>query len=494
MEIRKRTSKSVAKRHDLNYFKKGSPLRRWQGKLTLVALACVVVWLAGSALWHGPELLSSGPISSSHAVFGAQCAACHKPVAGNLFHRAGFRKDVPDSACLACHAIPAHHANQQNAPKCSSCHVEHTGSMMLAHTQDRNCTACHADLKTVAADTRFAATIHSFVNGHPEFAPLRPEFAAAGNGIRFAHAAHMKKGLLGPHGPVQMACADCHRASAGQSESWPYGATMQSAAFTLTGGRALGAADVRILDRDRGRAYEVPVTYAAGCHDCHMLRFDAHLAEEAPHADPAQVRAFVAAQMRAFAAEHPEVVAAELRHWTAEPMDRVPRAPLTAVPHNAAEWVTVRTAEAERRLWHESCGLCHEGQIPEVAANATVAELAAALSNPAMLPKLRPTQQPVRWLPHAVFSHEAHQAVACAECHTKAAASQNANEVLLPSIATCQRCHDGESHPQGPALSDGHAESGCFLCHEYHAWDEKGLRPQPVKAESLRELGVMVPR
>jgi hypothetical protein len=493
MEIRKRTSKSVAKRHDLNYFKKGSPLRRWQGKLTLVALACAAAWLVGSALWRGPEMLSSGPISSSHAVFGEKCAACHKPVAGNLFHRAGFRKDVPDSACLACHAVPAHHANQQAIPQCSSCHVEHTGSMMLAHTADRNCTACHADLKTVSADTRFAAEIHSFVNGHPDFAPLRAGFSQE-NGIKFAHAAHMKKGLLAPHGPVQMACADCHRTASEQSEPWPYGAAMQTAAFTLTGGRTLNAADTLILDRDRARACLAPVTYATGCHDCHTLKFDGRVTDEAPHADPAQVRVFVAAKIRAYAADHPDVVAAELRHWPPEPAGRVPRAPLTAVPHNAAEWVTVRTAQAERRIWHESCGLCHEGPIPEVAANATVAELAAAIENPAMLPKLAPTQQPVRWLPHAVFSHEAHQAVACAECHTRATGSQNASEILLPSIATCQRCHDGESHPQGPALANGHAESGCFLCHEYHGWDEKGLRPQPVKAESLRELGVMTLR
>lgn len=492
MEIRKRTSKSIAGRHDLNYFKKGSPLRRWQGKLTLAALACTAIWLAASALGHGPAVLSSGPISSSHAVFGEKCAACHKPVAGELFRRAGFRKEVPDSACLACHAVPAHHANLRNPPKCSSCHVEHTGSMMLAHTADSSCTACHSNLKAVHAETQFAASIRSFVEGHPEFAPLRAS-SAQDDGLKFAHAAHMKKGLLGPHGSVQMTCADCHRPAAVQTDAWPYGAALQTAAFTLTGGRSLPAADVQILDRDRGRAYQAPVTYAAGCHDCHTLKFDAHIAEEAPHADPSQVRAFVADKVRAFAAEHPEAVAAELRNWPAATA-RVPRAPFAAIPHSAAEWVTVRTAEAERRLWHGSCGLCHEGPIPDVPLNATVAELAEAIANPAMLPRFAPTHQPVRWLPHAVFSHASHQAVACAECHTQAASSQNANEVLLPSIATCHRCHDGESHPQGPALGNGHAESGCFLCHEYHGWDEKGIRPQPVKAESLRELGVMLPR
>jgi Class III cytochrome C family len=495
MEIRKRTSKSVAKRHDLNYFKKGSPLRRWQGQLTIAAVSLAILWLAGSAVFRGPELLSSGPISSSHAVFGAKCEACHKPVAGSLFHRAGFRKDVPDSACLACHAIPAHHAHEQSTPRCSTCHVEHTGSMMLAHTADANCTRCHANLTAVAADTHVANAIHSFVDGHPEFAPVQPGFAND-LGIKFAHAAHMKKGLLGPHGPVQMECSDCHRGSADQGDAWPYGAQMQQASLTVggaTGGIAMPPAMARALAEDRGRAYMAPATYATGCHDCHTLKFDAHIAEEAPHAAPDQIRAFVAAKIRAFAAAHPEVVAAELRNWTTvEPTERVPRAPLMAVPHNAPEWVTVRTAQAERRIWHESCNLCHETQITEISPSATVGELAAANQNPAMLPKLTTTHQPVRWLTHAVFSHQAHESVGCGECHTRATASQNGTEVLLPSITSCRHCHDGESHPQGPALATGHAESGCFLCHEYHGWDEKGLRPQPVKAESLRELGLLV--
>ncbi|MGC2620678.1 MAG: cytochrome c3 family protein [Acidobacteriaceae bacterium] len=488
MEIRKRTSKSVARRHDLNYFKKGSPLRMWQGKLTLWAVALVALWAVGAAIFRGPQLLSSGPISSSHAVFGAKCEACHRPVAGGLFHRAGFRKDVPDSACLQCHAIPAHHANQKFTPRCSSCHVEHTGSMMLAHTASANCTQCHAQLSTRDGAAHFANAIQSFVKGHPEFAPLRAGFAND-QAIKFAHAAHLKHGLLGPHGPVTMECSDCHRVVADQADAWPYGAQAQPAVFTPGAGNPVLA---RAMDRDHGRAYLAPVSYAAGCHDCHMLKFDTHIAEEAPHVDPAQVRVFIAEKIRAFAAQHPEVVAAEVLNWTPEAMGRVPRAPLMAVPHNAAEWVTIRTAQAERRIWHESCALCHEAQIPEVAANATAVELAAALVNPKTLPKLKPTHQPVRWLTHAVFSHQAHQSVGCTECHTRAEKSQNASEILLPSIATCQRCHDGESAPQGPALPTGHAESGCYLCHEYHGWDEKGLRPTPVKAESLRELGVLV--
>jgi hypothetical protein len=88
-----------------------------------------------------------------------------------------------------------------------------------------------------------------------------------------------------------------------------------------------------------------------------------------------------------------------------------------------------------------------------------------------------------------VFSHEAHQAVACIECHNRVAFSQSAQDVLLPNIQSCQRCHNGESRPQGPVLSAGHAESGCFLCHEYHGWDRPGAFAPRTQPKSFGEIG-----
>lgn len=487
MEIRRRTSKSVARRHDLNYFKKGSPLRRWQGLLTLAALACSLLWLGSSFAFRGSQLLSSGPVSSSHAVFGANCQACHLPVKGTLFHRAGFRRDVPDSACLACHNVPAHQARQTFTPRCSSCHTEHTGSMLLAHTADANCTQCHRSLRVQSGTAHFVTAVGSFPARHPEFAPLRSGFRFD-PAIKFAHAAHMKRGLLGPHGPITMACDDCHRAASDSTAPWPYGSFQPA---SLAGSAMPGPTPAGELSRDHGRAYLAPVTYAATCHDCHTLRFDSRIAAEAPHADPARVRAFIALSIRTWAAQHPDAVASEIRSWTSDTRQRVPRVTLTVVPHNAAEWITIRTAQAEERIWRESCNLCHQEQIPEIPASSTSQEISAALTNPATLPVLASTHQPERWLTHAVFSHQAHQSVGCVECHTRAASSQNASDILLPSISACRRCHDGQSRPQGPALAAGHAESGCFLCHKYHNWNEPGL--MPPSSRSLSEAGVIVP-
>jgi hypothetical protein len=492
MQIRKRSSKSVARRHDLNYFKKGSWLRHWQGTLTLIAIACSVAWLIGAWAFRGPQLLSKGPISSSHSQFGEKCESCHLPVQGNLFHRAGFRKDVPDAACRTCHTIPDHQANQTFTPQCSSCHIEHTGSMMLAHTADKSCTQCHANLMVKDGSPHFATAIHSFVDGHPEFAPLREGFEDQ-QAIKFVHAEHMKVRRLGSNAIVDLKCESCHQPLSEANIAWA-GSTAK-ARFedaSLSSGLA-SATPAGALARDHGRAYMAPVQYASSCHDCHTLFFDKHVKEEAPHADAAQVRAFIAQAMQAYAAKHPEVVSGEIRNWAADAHERVPGMPVMAAPHNADEWITIRTAQAERRIWGQSCALCHVMQVPDLAPNATAHDLAAMLANPTSLPAIAPTRQPTRFLTHAVFSHEAHQSVACVECHSKASFSQSAKDVLLPSIKSCQSCHNGESSPQGPVLSAGHAESGCFLCHEYHGWANTGGIVSHAQPKPFGEVGMMMP-
>ena len=93
--------------------------------------------------------------------------------------------------------------------------------------------------------------------------------------------------------------------------------------------------------------------------------------------------------------------------------------------------------------------------------------------------------QPAKWMPGAVFRHPAHRAVACEDCHTQALTATGEHAVLMPTIATCRRCHDGHSSPQGPALANGHAESGCFLCHSYHGPETAALT---VKGLALAKL------
>ncbi len=496
--MRKRSSKAVAWRHDLNYFKRRSPLDRWQTRLAAGAIAASLACLVAAFAWHGRELFSKGPISSSHAVFAARCESCHLPMQGRLMQAIGFRTHVPDSACQNCHAVPAHQPKTLLAslatPACGACHEEHTGSMMLAHTADRGCTGCHADLKS----SHVASNIHSFTDGHPEFAPLRRGYTG-GQGLKFNHQAHLQAGLQGPHGPVDLACARCHRTPAvAQQGPWRFGtATLTEAALQAT-----PASSSDPLHPTGNRAYMAPVTYAASCHDCHTLHFEERIPAEAPHAAPAEVRAFIHEQFKAYAAQHPEVIAAELRDWAAvSPLGQTP----AGAPHNLEEWIAVRSRQAERRLWYRSCNLCHSMEIHNPSPGSPAASprhssegaaaLPAEISSPesSTLPTIAPAAQTTRRLQHAVFSHQAHVAVSCESCHARTRISSQGSDILLPGIASCQKCHDGRSRPQGPALATGHAESGCFLCHKYHDWSlPAGSTVAPHDLE-FQQIGALSP-
>jgi hypothetical protein len=437
MSIRERTTKLVARRHDLNYFKRMSPIRAWQWWLAAAALIAAVLWFGGSEFLHGSQALSAGPMSNSHAIFGTRCELCHVPVvsATGWTPSFGMRKRVPDSACLQCHTAPAHHPMETTeTPTCGSCHTEHIGSMHLAAVADSSCTQCHVQLQSRAGVLHVAANVSSFATNHPEFQPLREASDAdkrAATALVFNHAEHMKAGLKGPTGPVTLECATCHMA-------------------TLN------------AEGRHGKSF-TPVTFERSCRSCHNLQFDAHLQAEAPHAKVEEDAAFVTKSITEFAQTHPEVVSAELRNWPPEAMLPA-KAPMPA-PHSQQEWIANRIARADTILWREKCGLCHKAADGSIAFNTTTLAL----------PVFATVKEPRQWLSSAVFSHPAHQAVACAECHTQALTSESEHEVIMPSIATCRKCHDGRSSPQGPAVAAGHAESGCFLCHVYHGPEKAEL-------------------
>ncbi len=381
MEIRKRSQKAVARRHDLNYFKKGSPIRHWQWKLAAGAIAAGLIWVAIVSLSHGRQLLSKGPISSSHAVFGAKCEACHVDEKSALSQDSSFRRHVPDAACQSCHQEPDHQTRLALAsfstPECGTCHVEHTGSMMLANASDKTCATCHADLKS----SHYASNIHSFTDGHPQFAPLRSGYQDDQK-IKFNHQAHMQKGLKGPDGLADLNCADCHRTPAVRTLTpWRFGTTPQlrEASLDMPPAAQTGAT-VNPSHRDPlhptdNRAYMAPTAYAESCHDCHALKFDKHITDEAPHTSPEEVRKFIREKIQAYAAQNPQIVAAEIRNWTDEPMAKVPQYRPMSPPRNAQEWVAVRSRQAERRLWYQSCNLCHVMKIPDDSPTVVAASL-----------------------------------------------------------------------------------------------------------------------
>jgi hypothetical protein len=479
MSIRNRTTKLIARRHDLNYFKRLSPVRAWQWYLAVGALVCAVAWFAGTTLAHGASDFSAGPISSSHAVFGQRCELCHVPViaATKFTPSFGRRNHVPDSACLSCHTAPAHQPMESvRTPTCGSCHTEHIGSTHLAATMDQTCTQCHANLQSRTGALRVAANVGSFAHEHPNFRPLRDisdTQRAEVFALRFTHATHMQPGLRNPQGGTQnLQCQSCHQAALNTVN-----ATEPRQGFSMA-----------------------PVSFEKSCRSCHSLDFDTHIHQEAPHAQPAEVRAFVQQQLAAFAEQHPDTVSNEIRNWPSDPL--LPGQMRMPAPHNTQEWIANRTYRAETILYREKCELCHKDlnrtgdAVPkfEPGPQATLQPVAftghglpgMGVSEPApsptmslapiVLPEIEPSTQPEHWYKAAVFSHPAHQAVECIECHGGALTSNSGKDVLMPSIATCRRCHDGMSSPQGPPVKAGHAESGCFLCHVYHGPQEADLK------------------
>jgi len=493
---RTRTTKAVAQRIDLNYFKRPTPFKR--AKLWLASLAPLIalVWIGGHFWGRDNRVYSSGQLSEAHAVLERQCAACHVQRAG------GFSATAADSACLACHDGPQHHpeVTASSAPKqaCTDCHREHRGRINLAAAITRNCAECHADLGAAGAGTKFAKSIRRFGDGHPEFAVLR----ATANGsardpgtIKLNHALHLKAIRRGPNGPiVQLDCSDCHRPSLSGDSHWEYGDKNYAAAMvSYTAGQEFEPGGSRGLPTKRpwsDRQLMAPPKFANACAGCHLLTFDKRFDEGVPHDNPEIIRAYLVKKFRDYIAVH----AAELR----EVQD--PQRSLTGQVRGpagrtvtASQWVEERVAVSEELMWHKTCAQCHSVSVTplqdvkiarwEVAgrqASPAPTSSVGAAGSEAKLPVIAAARTKLQWLPHARFDHEAHTGFSCTSCHQNTRRSTETADILIPGIAVCQTCH---------APGAGHAESGCSECHTYHDWAKrKEVKPTFTMPE-LRGAG-----
>src|SRR5262249_35784220 len=154
------------------------------------------------------RVYSSGRLANPHAVFETQCAACHVKQADSYSARA------ENSACLACHDGPIHHAEQTMSPDCADCHVEHRGKVNLSAASNGACAQCHSDLRTNGGAAHFASNIESFESGHPDFKAVEEINHDPGT-IKLNHKLHMQPIRGAPNGPnVQLECGDCHRPAA----------------------------------------------------------------------------------------------------------------------------------------------------------------------------------------------------------------------------------------------------------------------------------------
>jgi len=442
---RTRTTKHLAQRIDLNYFKRPTPLKRARLWLSLALSLFALLWIIGRGFSGDHRVYSSGRLSRAHAVLEKECSACH--LSAPQAHSA----KAADNACLACHDGPTHHPSQIPAPNCATCHAEHRGAANLSAVSDQACAGCHADLKRGHTDTPFVAQINSFGKGHPEFAALRSGGGIPGSDpatVRLNHAIHMKP-IRGPNGSlVNLECGNCHHPAAAAADLTYSDAKYRAAAVTYKDSDEFLPVSGRSLKPPKpmtGRELMAPVRFADACAACHLLTFDKRFDEGVPHDKPQVIHEFLIKGFQQYIAVHPGETRVQRdpgRDLSGKP---VPPQVRVLTP---AQWVTERTADAEELLWRKTCKQCH---LLTTTQSSTLPQVAAA--------NVR-----TRWTPHARFDHDAHRGFRCESCHAKALASTESGDILVPGIATCRTCH-----APGPA----HADSRCSECHTYHDWSKR---------------------
>jgi hypothetical protein len=352
----------------------------------------------------------------------------------------------------------------------------------ISAASDRSCAECHVNLGSVDGQSHFANHIRSFGDGHPEFAALLPVAGRATGDpgtIKLNHAIHVKPIRRGPNGPdVQLQCGDCHRPAAVKA-AWPYAdAKYVTASVSYTDVDNFvsgGAAGLAPHEPENGRELMAPVKFANACAACHLLTFDKRFEEGVPHDKSGVIYLFLMKRFSEYIAAHP----AELHEMQDPARDlagkTLPPRMRTLTP---AEWLEEHVSIAEELLARKTCVQCHQTP-PSSAIDAPVYEGAPHYLTssgrqmrmpdypPVKVfpgPVIAPAKITLRWMPHSKFKHDAHTGFTCASCHAEALTSTKESDVLLPGIATCQKCH-------APGLD--HAESRCFECHTYHDWSKR---------------------
>ncbi len=453
---RTRTTKKLAQRIDLNYFKRPSSYKRAKFWLCVVLPVLALGWIVWRSFARDSRVYSSGRMSAAHAVLEKECATCHLQQAG------AFSEKAADQACLACHDGPAHHPVKAKQMECATCHTEHRGRVNIKATSNQTCSECHANLDEVDSQkSHFANHIESFQNGHPEF-----DVATKGQSdpqtIKLNHYLHMKAIRRGPNGPmVQLACGDCHRPSA-STTAWPYAdAKYVGAKVTYSEAGELRQIKAEALSPHgpgSGRELMAPVKFGTACGSCHLLTFDKRFDDGVPHDKPEVVHAFLVKRYTEYIAAHPgavRVVRDPKRDLTGKP---IPPDVRVLTP---TQFIAESTATAEELLWRKTCNQCHK---LTNASGSSLPQVQEPERKPGVLPQIAASNVTAKWMPHAKFDHGAHVGFTCVSCHKKALSSTETSDILLPGIATCQTCH---------APGPDHAESRCYECHSYHDWAQR---------------------
>ncbi|TDU31248.1 putative CXXCH cytochrome family protein [Panacagrimonas perspica] len=395
---------------------------------------------------------NSGPLSSAHAYFETDCAACHvQPF-----------KQVRNNACLACHDAVRHHVPDAamaalpdfSAAACTDCHREHNGPDGTIVRLASLCTDCHENLQARFPDSTMGK-VGDFATHHPPFSPVLTQFDKAtrsfkaepvvqehgvalreDNGLVFPHNLHLDtKGIDAPDGKRKLECSSCH-------------------------------------EPDRGAVGFRAVSMERHCADCHRLEFDPDdPTRVVPHGKPAEVAAVLRDHFAAKALDRQQVKTLGSA-LPAAPERRRPGPPRTPAEREfIAQWSATQGDAVVREVFEgRLCRYCH-------------------VVEPTNDPKLPWDIAPVALQEHALsaaaFTHAPHADTACVDCHA-ARTSKLSSDVLLPDIGNCRACH-------GDVGGKKQVTSTCLDCHSYHVdqgvlWDPGATRRKTLGAQRHPKL------
>ena len=470
-EEREFGNRDAVRGFDLASAMPGKRAAAWIGVLAILgAFLAVPIWssLARSDRQpgaDGPDQVawdaswSTGKLSLAHHSLENNCEACHvEPFVS-----------VRDETCVACHRDIGDHAKRnrlaaargpmgtgeallwqvagtfgkEGPEACTTCHTEHEGAGRMEPAAQQFCSNCHDAMDTRLSDTALG-NAHDFGTAHPELQAV--VFAEAGSdetrrvmldgkaqeasGLRFPHAMHLSE----TNGVARMA-------------------------GTLPGyGEALVCSDCHRPTADRNGF--LPVEMESACESCHSLVYDKVGAtfRTLRHGDVAQMRADLMA------------------------MDRAPRAPVTRGLRRPGEfkrggryfqdfgrparnYLGIAQALSEDGV----CGECH---IPTTAGGEA---------------SVMPVFQPSHYFLNARFDHEAHEQEDCVSCHA-ADTSRKANDLLMPTLATCRECH------MGAEAVKAEVPSTCAMCHSYHPPNFGGRKDGPLSPAPEKVARLASPR
>ncbi len=470
------------------------------------ALLIVAVFAFNTTVQRG-TLISNGPLSSNHALFGEDCSTCHTPFG-----------DVTDAQCESCHekygdelgihTFASHYLYRSgdftrvvpspDEVSCMTCHTEHVGRQTpITNVVDGRCLSCH--------------DFGSFNTRHPEFEPTAEALADEAN-LKFPHAYHVSEVKdYQDLSDVEQTCLYCHNPN-------PDGKTFQALDFDrhcdachltssistpwLLNADNAPAGMPGVFTLDKIRAQRSPGTRWAEYMNPNEVQQRSTRVRKRPlyHEDP-----WILANLnRLRSVLYPSSGLADLLKTSADVDPQDARLLYEEALTTLRDYAEALRGQPERDVQEALDEVNQLMQLvterlrdPYAPLDETRFSISAAQLNPALAPEqvgsyrrfinqltepcqqchlvenatiLRP-QTDQKTLTRAEFDHGAHIIhLRCLQCHTEipikqltATASEpdssldRAGILNLPAIASCQTCHD-----------DDKASNTCITCHLFH--------------------------